>query len=249
MKVNPRLSSLLSRIEHRAALWQGKGYGSETLKQEVSLAASLLKAKPRLALDVGANIGEYTIALQGRFPGLEIHMFEPASVNFDTLTNRFSSDPSVTINRVAVSDTAGPAMLFSNQPGSVLGSLTKRNLDHYGVPFECSEEVDMIRLEDYWKSNLGGREIDILKLDVEGHELNALKGLGAALHSTRLVQFEFGGCNIDTRTFFKDFYSFFADNGFRLFRITPFGSEAIERYRETDESFQTTNYIAQSMSR
>lgn len=35
------------------------------------------------------------------------------------------------------------------------------------------------------------------------------------------VTFEFGGCNIDTRTYFQDYWYFFKTFGFRVFRITP----------------------------
>jgi hypothetical protein len=59
-----------------------------------------------------------------------------------------------------------------------------------------------------------------------------------------VVQFEFGGCNIDTRTYFKDFWSFFSERGFELHRVSPFGAVKIVGYREADECFTTTNYIA-----
>jgi hypothetical protein len=48
----------------------------------------------------------------------------------------------------------------------------------------------------------------MVKMDIEGHELTALKGFGAALDVARVLQFEFGGCNIDSRTYFQDFWYF-----------------------------------------
>ena len=69
-------------------------------------------------------------------------------------------------------------------------------------------------------------------------------GFGEALSETSVLQFEFGGSNIDTRTFFQDFWYFFKENDFAIFRITPFGVERIGRYRESDEFFFTTNYVA-----
>ena len=84
----------------------------------------------------------------------------------------------------------------------------------------------------------------MVKIDVEGHELTALKGFGNALNATRVLQFEFGGCNIDTRTYFQDFWYFFKGQDFEIYRITPVGAEKITRYNERDEFFSTTNYIA-----
>jgi hypothetical protein len=125
-----------------------------------------------------------------------------------------------------------------------LGSLTQRKLDHFGISFEVKEEVKLINFEDYWNGALNRRPIDLVKIDIEGHELNGLNGFGEALFATKLIQFEFGGCNIDTKSYFQDFYYFFIKNDFNLLRITPLGSQAISQYSERDECFVTTNYIA-----
>jgi hypothetical protein len=59
------------------------------------------------------------------------------------------------------------------------------------------------------------------------------------------VTFEFGGCNIDSRTYFQDFFYFFDDAGMDLFRIHPSGRAIpIPQYREIQEQFRTTNYLA-----
>lgn len=55
------------------------------------------------------------------------------------------------------------------------------------------------------------------------------------LHLIKVIQFEFGGANIDSRTYFKDFWKFFYYNNFSLFRITPLGLLRINNYSESDE--------------
>jgi hypothetical protein len=102
----------------------------------------------------------------------------------------------------------------------------------------------VIRFEDYWTERLGRRDLDIVKIDIEGHELAALDGFGDAILATRVLQFEFGGSNIDTRTYFQDFWYFFRRFEFDLYRITPFGLAYVDRYREVDETFLVTNYVA-----
>ena len=82
-----------------------------------------------------------------------------------------------------------------------------------------------------------------MPIDVEGHELEVLNGCGASLKSTKIIQFEFGGCNIDSRTFFRDFWKFFDAHGFILFCITPFGLRRVGSYRTIEESFATANYL------
>lgn len=87
---------------------------------------------------------------------------------------------------------------------------------------------------------------NLIKLDVEGHELDVLSGGKEILGKVEVVQFEFGGCNIDTKTYFQDFWYFFQALDFALFRVTPFGVRLIENYSEEDEYFRTTNFLAVS---
>ncbi|MBM0106165.1 FkbM family methyltransferase [Steroidobacter sp. S1-65] len=240
---------LLHRLERAAAHAQGKGYGTATIQQEVKLLQSFLTAEPKLAVDIGGNVGSYTAELRRRNPNLEIHTFEPSATNLRKLAERFKHDPLVTLIPLAVSDRSGDAVLFSNEPGSGLGSLTQRKLDHLNIPFDTTETIQTIRFEDYWRNRLDSRALDLVKIDIEGHELAALNGFGSAIEAVKVLQFEFGGCNIDTRTYFQDFWYFFKDRGFAIYRITPFGAESISGYRELDEFFSTTNYIAVKAAR
>jgi FkbM family methyltransferase len=235
---------LAPEFERIAAYVQGKGYGTATIVEEVKLALQQLKKPPLLAVDIGGNVGDYTAELRGRNPHLEIHTFEPSSINVAKLKKRFIGDLHVKIVPLAVSSATGAATLFSNKPGSGLASLTRRRLEHYDIKFNFKEAVHTIRFEEYWAGELGKRHVDIVKIDVEGHELAALHGFGAAMKETSIVQFEFGGTNIDARTFFQDFWYFFRENDFDVFRITPSGLAKIELYRETCECFSISNYIA-----
>lgn len=235
----------LARLSEKiAANIQGKGYGTASIKQENRVVHKLLKKKPELAIDIGGNIGEYSAEIRRRNSMTEIHIFEPSATNIKKLLHRFSNDKQIVVVPFAVSDNISQATLFSNEPGSGLSSLTQRKLQHINIDFNVKESVNTIRFEDYWQANLNGRNIDIVKIDIEGHELSALNGFGKAIHSTKLIQFEFGGCNIDTRTYFQDFWYFFKEHNFDIYRITPIGIEFIKNYRESDEKFSTTNYIA-----
>ncbi|MCP4314498.1 MAG: FkbM family methyltransferase [Hyphomicrobiales bacterium] len=232
-------------VERVSAYLQGKGWGSGTVEKEFAAAVSLLTRKnPQTCIDIGGNKGTYTQEIMRKFPNCSVVMFEPAKSNVDILKQKFRANSNVVIEQTAVSNEVGDATLFSNEDGSGLASLTKRRLDHFGIDFNNTESIRTVKFEDYWKERLGSKKIDICKIDIEGHELDALAGFGDALNSIEVIQFEFGGCNIDTRTFFQDFWYFFEENGFDLYRITPFGVVHIPKYRELDEFFSTTNYLA-----
>lgn len=232
--------------ERLAAKIQGKGYGAATIKQEYKILSGLLKLKhgPMLAIDIGGNVGDYSAEIRRFHPDAEIHIFEPSKKNITILQDRFESDRKVKIIPCAVGDRVGSATLFSNEPGSGLASLTQRRLDHFNIDFSLQESISIIKFEDYWRDHLGERVIDVVKIDIEGHEMSALNGFGAAIQKARAIQFEFGGCNIDSKTYFQDFWYFFKEQKFEIYRITPIGPELIKSYREADEYFSTTNFVA-----
>ncbi|WP_439697072.1 FkbM family methyltransferase [Mucilaginibacter sp. AW1-7] len=236
------LYRILTRLEKIIAAGLGKGYGAASLAQETRLLLNFLD-NPGLAIDIGANTGEYTAKLRSLFPATEIHLFEPSALNQEKLRKRFDGAGSIILNQLALSDLAGDARLYYDTPGSGLGSLSKRDLSHFNIPFNLSEAVRTMRFEDYWTGQLRSRDIDLAKIDVEGHELSVLAGFGAAIRRTRVIQFEFGGCNLDTRTFFRDFWYFFKDHDFKMYRVTPFGLQPLANYAETEETFLTTNYL------
>ena len=196
---------------------------------------------------MGGNVGSYTKALLSEFD-TKIVVFEPSKKNHQTLTEVFSGDRRVKVENLALSNTNSIATLHADKDGSGLASLTKRRLDHFGIAFDFAEQVTTIRFEDYWRDKLSSQEIGLLKLDIEGHELTALDGFGNALSHIELIQFEFGGCNIDTRTYFQDFWYFFIQHSFDIFRIGPLGLQKLEGYSERDEFFSTTNYFAKKRS-
>lgn len=240
---------LAATIEDAAARWQGKGSGALSVRSEVHQGVALLGRDPRIVLDIGANVGEYTAAMLAKSHTAEIHLFEPSTANVENLRIRYARENRVTVIDAAVSDTNGQETLWADVPGSVLGSLTRRRLDHFGIEFSQIQAVTTIRIEDYWRKVLNCCPIDIAKLDIEGHELRALEGFGEALSQVEVLQFEFGGCNIDARTYFQDFWYFLTKAGFLLYRVTPIGLQEISCYSEKDEAFVTTNYIGRRACR
>lgn len=136
--------------------------------------------------------------------------------------------------------------MFYDFAGSGLASLTKRKLDHFNINFGYSENITVDTLDNYCEyKNIGS--IDLLKIDVEGHELDVLLG-GSKMFSDKkikLVSFEFGGSNIDTKTYYRDFYYFFEELKMKIYRITPSSFLVpMNGYEEVYEQFRTTNFIA-----
>lgn len=238
------LFHFLEKIERRISFYQGKGYGGASIRAEFSAATSLLGAAPKIVVDVGGNVGDYAFEVASRFPNCKIHVIEPSPTNIAILNQRFLQTSNIQIYETAVSDTEEIKTLYSDEEGSGLASLVKRRLLHFGIEMNIETHVKVIKLDSFWRSTLKNDPIDILKIDIEGFELKALEGFQEGLLRCKVVQFEFGGCNIDTKTYFQDFWYFFSSRNFKIFRITPLGIQEINKYSEQDETFRVTNYLA-----
>jgi FkbM family methyltransferase len=134
-------------------------------------------------LDVGANIGQYTlVAAHAVGPYGQVHAFEPTAeiaseLRCNVALNEFQN---VTINEVAVADSRGEQLLYCTDPGSP-GTNTIMN----PVEQPCTtSKVRTVTLDDYLAER-GVSDVDVMKLDVEGAELLVLRGAERLLRGPR----------------------------------------------------------------
>lgn len=252
MKINsPFRDFLVSRLVGKLQRSIGIGSGAFDCANEVDAIHYLLEKNncgvltEKLILDIGGNLGDWTYESIKRWPNCEVVVFEPSKAALNKLQSRYQGKDHIKIVPMALSDSKGVATLFSDMAGSGLGSLSQRDLGYLGINFSHSETVRVDTLDNYLRDIL--KPIAILKIDVEGYELNVLRGateLFASYRKPLIVQFEFGGACIDTRTYFKDLWKFFEFYEYELFRVGKSKLHKIVEYREELESFKTTNILA-----
>ena len=244
------LSNIPTQISYRLAQLfresQGLGWDSGLSNEMRALAAF---AKDRnismdLVFDIGANIGDWSIAFHSHFPKSRIVAFEPSVQTFEKLSSNLAGIESANLVNMACSDFVGTHELFSPDALSGMASLAQRDLRHLNLSFSRSETIQVTTVDAYCRANQD-LSPSLMKIDVEGFELSVLKGAISALAtSVDLVQLEFGGTDIDSRTFFHDFWVFFEDKPFDLYRLTPKGFRKVENYDEKLEYFSFTTYLA-----
>ncbi len=117
-------------------------------------------------LDIGGCAGAFTLALLEHGIGAEFDIFEPSSVALPYLYHNTEGIEGITIHELGASSSNKTALLYSDE------NLGKYNL----YDGETYEEVQLVRLDDV----IDG-PVDVIKLDVEGHELEALQGANGIL--------------------------------------------------------------------
>ena len=197
--------------------------------------------------DIGANVGHWAAMALAINPKINLHCFEPSSATFQKLlANNFPLN--VICNNFGLSSAPGEVQLFVFEDGAGINSLYRREgLEEIGLAMQQHQETIHVETADrYCQTMKLGDAIDFCKVDVEGHELEVLKGMTAMLTAKqiKIIQFEYGGCNIDAGVLLKDIFSFFKRFDYMLYKIYPQKLCPIPRYDQRLENFQYQNWAA-----
>lgn len=199
--------------------------------------------KHLIVFDGGANIGKYTEVVH-RVLGnrVSIHAFEPSKITYETLKANTADISDVFYNNFGLSNENETVTLYSDGENSSLASMYDRQLDCYGINLSNQENISVRKIDDYC-SEQKIKFIDLLKLDIEGNELNALIGAEKMLEESRIgaIQIEFGGCNIDSRTYLRDFWNLLHER-YNMYRVLSNGLYMIDSYHEGLELFSCQNF-------
>ena len=146
-------------------------------------------------LDIGANIGHFSITLGSLFPSCKLFAFEANPEIFDYLGRNTASLPNVRILNTAIGP-HGKLPFYYLSGRSASGSFLRENI---GIVTHDKNvrtlEVDVAELTPaYCRSQGIPQEYDLIKIDVEGFEyqvLGALQGI-----QTRYLYVEFSNASV-----------------------------------------------------
>ena len=143
----------------------------------------------KAAIDIGANIGNHSLFLASRFK--RVIGFEPGSVaNHLLLANRLLNNiANVEPHQIGLSDQDKQASLIPKEANNI-GSKTVAA----GVAGAFSERIELRRGDEVLEGIASLEPIGLVKIDVEGHETEALRGLEATVRKHQpIILFETTG--------------------------------------------------------
>ena len=173
---------------------------------------------PRVIYDIGANVGTWTLLAKALYPEAQIHAFEPLPMHTGKFLQFTQGLTGVHLHEIGLGSRPTQSVMnvtdFSDA-SSVL-ALTEAGKQQWHVKQVAAIPVQIERLDD-WVSSRGLPNPDLIKLDVQGFELEVLRGAEDGLRSARWVL-----CEVCFRGFYEgqatlsQLMAFLGEHGFEV---------------------------------
>jgi FkbM family methyltransferase len=179
---------------------------------------------------------------------LALHCFEPSRPTFELLLQN-DFPPNVHCNPFGLGSVAEQRTLYVVGEALGINSLFRRQgIDDHATQWRAAgEETVRIATLDSYCRDQGIPHIDFLKIDVEGYELEVLKGAAESLRlgHVAVVQFEYGGAYIDAGIRLKDIFDYVesVNRRYVFYKLIPFGLEKVPHYKQSLETYQYSNWL------
>lgn len=141
-------------------------------------------------IDVGANVGYYTLLASDILSNSgEVLSFEPEPENLNCLRKNTSTRKNVRVFGIALAAESGEGLLYLN-PENEGGHSMKHNFSNFCGSKEFSQYiVQKSKLDDlFFSSKYTNKKNIIIKIDVEGYELDVLTGMEQLLSSNKEIE-------------------------------------------------------------
>ncbi|OIO68655.1 MAG: FkbM family methyltransferase [Zetaproteobacteria bacterium CG12_big_fil_rev_8_21_14_0_65_55_1124] len=180
-----KLYKILCNFFYFKALLKGVAAGTEHIRLLQNLAC-------RHVVDIGANCGQFALISRKCFPDARIDSFEPLAEPADRYEKVFAKDGNVHLHRLAIGEKKGEATIHVSRRDDSSSLLPITGAQTTLFPGTGERETRMIRVAPL-DSALSASEISkpaLLKMDVQGYEMEALRGCKSLIGNFRYIYCE-----------------------------------------------------------
>jgi FkbM family methyltransferase len=150
-------------------------------KESLKIWAALCK-NAHAILDIGANTGIFSMIAQNNNPHATVIAVEPVPINFNVLTENIKKNKfNIYTEKIALSNTDGLAKMFMLKDR--LNYMTSVNDDRYANAPHVKGDYEVVEIEvpvkpfSYLTDKYQLDSIDLIKIDVEGHEIAVINAM------------------------------------------------------------------------
>ncbi|PCJ57470.1 MAG: hypothetical protein COA79_15680 [Planctomycetota bacterium] len=202
----------------------------------------ITNSQPQLIFDVGANVGEWSKLVSKMVPSCKIHAFEIVPSTYEQLLHATDSLSNVMQINYGLSSkedmiTISLGKNSATATGCRIEGMSYHD-NYYDQEIQCKTVKACTHMMDHKINN-----IDFVKIDVEGMDLQVIKGFEDQLQNVCAVQFEYGIFNISSHDLLADFYNYLINSGFVVGKIYP-RYVAFQEYHYNLENFHGSNFLA-----
>jgi len=224
--------SIIFKIADAVKVFQASGRGIRSLFEKgASVASTRILHNCRhyiptlgTIIDAGANQGQFAVAASHFYPYAFIHSFEPLPDVFPILQQNTHSISGISTYNMALGNSTGTLEFYSNAYSHASSALQVSELQKNMLPKTATSrriEVPVQRLDDL-RNKVPFNPPVLLKMDVQGFEMEVLKGAINSLGQIDYLLFETSFVQIyDGEPLFDEMHHFVKELGFEL--IGPVG--------------------------
>ena len=199
----------MSRLKNTKAAHLHSG-----LIDSLELLEMLKSENIEVIYDVGANVGTWFLLADAVLSARHIEAFEPIRQFYELYEKNLSGTTSARLHKFALGTEKRQAVInFASDSSSLLelGTLQK---EYFGTEKKSELTIDVVRLDDY-AAELNLPKPDLIKLDIQGYELEALKGATVLLKTCRYIICEVSFVEFYVgQPLFHEIASFLAEHNF-----------------------------------
>ncbi len=223
---------------------QDRSHGKMAIRDRFADIRARLPNESPVIVDGGANTGTMTQLFLKQYRSPVIHAFEPIPALAQQLKTRFAAHGNVTVHGAALGahEKSVAFNVVRNLVSSSVLAPSAVNRGYHGDKMDVRQvvEVPQVRLENV----MAGRDVDLLKLDLQGYELEALKGCGSLLDRIKIITTEVEFAMLyDGQPLFGDIDVFLRTHGFRLLNLYELYSHPDGQLTAGDAVYLNTRYF------
>jgi FkbM family methyltransferase len=211
--------------------------------KEIKIISLALKYKSDQfnAIDVGGFNGHWTDAVINLNKQSKITIFEPDQDNLLVLKNKYANNNNIHIVDKGASNEASSLTYYKlhSDNMAVRGGSGFVSRDGYKNHDFSEKILEVIRIDDIINSH-----VDLMKIDTEGFEFNAIKGCEKLLsdHRINFIQFEYGGCWLDAGIKLNEVISYLKTFGYFVYDMANDGN--LTPVDSLEDNYLFNNFVA-----